>query len=198
MARDVPYATEHGVIVTAPPYTIAEFLRERVQRTRLVRSSTRALRLSRLFPVRSLTAHAAAAGAPHQAPVTGWWAFVHDADKILGIAEVALTAHAIVFTGINTGSLAQRAADVVKRAEGLATAADAPVWFLHSAPLFFTAVIVDLPSGATTLPVIGSPESDVRRYMQDVATRRLAQHARKPRRRRKSKGPQTTPRSRPT
>jgi hypothetical protein len=34
--------------------------------------------------------------------------------------------------------------------------------------------------------------------MQDVATRRLAQHARKPRRRRKSKGPQTTPRSRPT
>ena len=171
-------------ITTATPYTVADFVRDRVQRTRIVGSSARQLLLSRLFPVRGLTPHGSLDGSFHRAPITGWWAFLHDKETILGIAEVAMTAHAIVFSGINTGAVASRAAQAVRQAEVLAVDTDAAAWFVNSPATFFTALVVELPEGPTTLPIIGPPQPDMQSIVRDTATRRLERHARKPHRRR--------------
>ena len=169
-------------IVAAVPYTVAEFLRDRVRQTRIAYTAERELRLTQLLPVRSLSVSATAASAFDKAPLTGWWAFLHDAEHVVGLAELVITRNAILFAGINTGSLVHRATDAVKQAEAITVGKDVQAWFLHSSATFSTALILETDGDQTVLPIVGSPKMDFRTMLRDVTARRLQHHSQKRRR----------------
>jgi hypothetical protein len=174
----------------ASQYTVYDFMRHHVRRSPFVRAYDGPVKTSPLFQVRGVDIVAAAEGRLlDDHPLSGWWSFLLDGQKPIGIAEVTLTDHAIMFAGVNTGDLPVRAVAAVGTAEATLGDESAAAWFIHVAPLFFTALVIEHGRTRSLVPVMGPTDSDIEQVVAEAAKRRIEKHARL--RKRRSTRPST-------
>jgi hypothetical protein len=177
---------------TASQYTVYDFIRDHVRRSPLVRAHEGPVKTSPLFRVHGVDIGAAADGRLlDDPPLSGWWSFLFDGQKPIGIAEVTLTNHAIMFAGVNPGSLAERAFAAVSAAESSVGDENAVVWFVRVAPIFFTALVVERGEKRSLVPVMGPMDSDIEQMVAEAAKRRIKKHSALRRRRSRPTPPNT-------
>jgi hypothetical protein len=162
---------------TASQYSVYDFMRDHVRRSPVVRGHEGPVKTSPLVRVHAVDIAAAAAGRLlADPPLRGWWSFLFQGQKTIGIAEVTLTSYAITFAGINTGELAERAVAAITTAEASVGDENAAAWFIRVAPLFFTALVVERGEKRSLVPVMGPMDNDIEQVVAEAAKRRIAKH----------------------
>ena|GEM_PF-4127662 len=160
-------------------YDIRDFLRANVQHsTTLRRLKQKRVKMSVPFELRSISIEDLASSSLLTAHRhSGWISFLHSGPKLIGIAEVSHTEHAIVYAGVTTGAVARAAAAALRKAEKLAGDRRARVFFIRSSAIFFNALVMELPSTRERrlIPIshTGKPD-ELQESMAQLAQRRLA------------------------